>query len=87
MTIDEPEVARANAHAAKVHYDRCLKLAISEQAERLFLEASKAYNLALSEFVASRQAWGVVSPMAVTADAPELWQVLENLPGKKDLSA
>ena len=58
MTICEPEVARRNLDQAKAHYDRALKLAISGPAELLFQDARDAYNIALSDYLESRRAWG-----------------------------
>jgi len=58
MTICEPEVCRRNLDAAKAQYDRALQLAITEGAELIFQEARDHYNIALSDYLESRRAWG-----------------------------
>jgi len=60
MTICEPEVARRNLDQAKAHYDRSLQLAITEGAEHIFQEARDQYNIALSDYLESRRAWGKI---------------------------
>jgi hypothetical protein len=58
MTICEPEVARRNLDQAKQRYDKCLQLAITAGAEQVFREARDQYNIALSDYLESRRAWG-----------------------------